>query len=116
MQRWSMEVTVCEIDSWGELLCGAENPKLVLVGAWRAGMGREVHGRSKREGTCVRLWPVHADTWHRPSKCCKVSVLQLKVNGRYGRQRLSGSVATCHGVEPLSSAWVLSGIQVIGSS
>ena len=116
VQRWSVEVTLCKIGSWGELLCGAENPKLVRVGAWRAGMGREVHGRSKRAGTRMRLWPVHAGAWHRPSECCAVSVLQLKANGRCGRQRLSGSVATCHGVEPLGSAWVLSGMQVMGSS
>ena len=30
-----------------------------------------------REGTCVYLWPVHADVWQKPSHC-KVIILQLK--------------------------------------
>ena len=43
-------------------------------------MGREVGGLEfKREGTDVYLWLTHADVWQRPSQCCKVIILQLKI-------------------------------------
>ena len=44
----------------------------------RGGMGREVGGRFKREGTYVYLWLIHVDVWQKPSQYCKVIILQLK--------------------------------------
>ena len=37
-------------------------------------------GRFKREGTCVYLWLIHIDVWQKPTKHCKIIVLQLKIN------------------------------------
>ena len=44
------------------------------------GMGREVEGRFKREGTRVCLWLTHADVRQKPTQYCKAIVLQLKIN------------------------------------
>ena len=44
------------------------------------GMGREVEGRFKREGTYVYLWLIHADVWQKPTQYCKAIILQLKKN------------------------------------
>ena len=44
----------------------------------RGGMGREVGGRVKREGTHVYLWPIHVDVWQRPTQFFKAIMLQLK--------------------------------------
>ena len=45
---------------------------------WRDGVGREVGGEYRREGTHVCLWPIHIDVWQKPSQYCKVLALQLK--------------------------------------
>ena len=47
---------------------------------WRCGMGREVAGRFKREGTYVNLWMIHVDVWQKPTQYCKAIILQLKIN------------------------------------
>ena len=43
-------------------------------------MGKEMGGRSKREGTYVYLWLIHVDAWQKPTQYCKAIVLQLKIN------------------------------------
>ena len=50
------------------------------VTAWSLGVEREVGTGFRREGTRVRLWPVHVDgeVWQKPSQYCKVVILQLK--------------------------------------
>ena len=45
----------------------------------RSGMGWEVGGRFKREGTCVHLWRIHVDVWQKPKQYCKAIILQLKI-------------------------------------
>ena len=42
------------------------------------GVGWEVEGRFKREGTYVYLWLIHADIQQKPTQCCKTIILQLK--------------------------------------
>ena len=44
------------------------------------GMGWEGGGSSKREGTHVYLWLIHADVWQKPRQCCKSIILPLKTN------------------------------------
>jgi len=36
-------------------------------------------GRSKREGTYVYLWLIHADIWQKPTQYYKAIILQLKM-------------------------------------
>ena len=43
------------------------------------GMGREVGGMFKREGTYACLWPIQADVWQKSTKYCKAITLQLKI-------------------------------------
>ena len=45
----------------------ADNPSPCPVTASRGGMGREVGGGFKREGTYVYLWLIHVDVWQNPS-------------------------------------------------
>ena len=45
----------------------------------RGGMGREVRGQFKREGTHVYLQLIHGDVWQKPSQYCKAIILQLKL-------------------------------------
>ena len=53
------------------------HPKSVL---WDniEGWGGEVGGRFMIRRTHVYVWPIHADVWQKPSKYCKVIILQLK--------------------------------------
>ena len=46
----------------------------------RGGMGWEVGGRFKREGTYIYPWPIHVDVWQKPTQYCKAIILQLKIN------------------------------------
>ena len=48
------------------------------VTTWRDGVGREVGGEFRREGTQVCPWPIHSDVQQKPSQYCKVLTLQLK--------------------------------------
>ena len=45
----------------------------------RVGIGWEVGGRFKREGTYVYLWLIHVDAQQKPTKYCKAIILQLKI-------------------------------------
>ena len=42
----------------------------------RGGMGWEVGGRFKREGTYVCVWLIYADVWQKPAQYCKAINLQ----------------------------------------
>ena len=46
-------------------------------------MGREVGGRSTREGTCVYLWMINVDVWQKSSQYRKVIILQLKIKQNF---------------------------------
>ena len=47
----------------GNLLYGSGNSNKGSVTTNRSGMGREMGGRCKREGTYVYLWLIHVDIW-----------------------------------------------------
>ena len=42
----------------------------------RGGMGGEVGGTFKREGTYACLWLIHGDVWQKPAHYCKATLLQ----------------------------------------
>ena len=46
----------------------------------RRGIGWEVEGSFKREGTYICLWLIHVDVWQKPTQYCKASIFQLKIN------------------------------------
>ena len=56
-------VTTCKIDSQCDFLFDSGNSKPGLVTTYRAGMGREVEGMFRWEGTWVNLWLIHVDVW-----------------------------------------------------
>ena len=56
------------------MMHGAQNQCSVIT--QRGGMGWEVGGRFKSEGTYVCLWLIHADVWHKPTQYCKAINLQ----------------------------------------
>ena len=49
------------------------------VTAWRGGMGWEVGGRFRREGTYVCLQLSLVAVWQKPTQYCKTMIFQLKV-------------------------------------
>ena len=46
----------------------------------RGGMGWEVGGSFKKEGTYVHLWLIHTDVWQKSTQYCKAIILQLKIS------------------------------------
>ena len=61
------------------------------------GMGWEVGGRFKKEGTCVYLWLIHVDVWQRLTQYCKAITLQLKINNNNNKK--DGTRQREHGQE-----------------
>ena len=45
----------------------------------RGGMGWEVGGRFKREGTYVYIWLIHVGMWQKQTQYCKAIILQLNM-------------------------------------
>ena len=54
-------MTICKIDSQWEFAVWLRKLNRGSVSIQRGGMGREMGGRSKREGTYVHLWLIHVD-------------------------------------------------------
>jgi len=52
----------------------------VLCDNIEGGMGWEVGGKFRREGTYVYLWLIHVDVCQKPTQYCKAIFLQLKIN------------------------------------
>ena len=48
------------------------------VTIYRGGMGWEVGGRFKREGTYVDLWLIHIDVWQKQTQYCKANYPSIK--------------------------------------
>ena len=46
----------------------------------RGGMGWEVAGRFRREGTYVYLRLMHVGVWQKPTQYCKAIILHLKID------------------------------------
>jgi len=64
----------------GNLLYDSGNSNRGSVTTYRGGIGREMEGKFKREGTYIYLWLIHADIWQKTTKFCKAIILQLKNN------------------------------------
>ena len=81
---WQSSVEACTLPyverrASGELLYDAGNSAWYFVTTERGGIGLEVGGRFKREGTNVYLWLIHVDVWQKSTQHCKALVLQLIV-------------------------------------
>ena len=65
----SMEayVTICKIDSHWEFVVWLRELELGLCNNLEGGVGRQVGGRLKSEGTWVHLWLIHVDVWQKPT-------------------------------------------------
>ena len=63
MERVTQKLTLTYVKyrANGNLLYGSGNSKRGSVSGWRGGMGREMGGRFKREGTYVYLWLIHVE-------------------------------------------------------
>ena len=62
----------------GNLLCDSGNSNRSSVTTYGSGMGREMGGRIKREGTYMYLWLIHFDIWQKTTQFGKVMILQFK--------------------------------------
>ena len=51
-----------------------------LCNRLKGGVGREIGGRSGREGTWVYLWLILVEVRQKTTKFCKAIILQLKKN------------------------------------
>ena len=71
-------ITICKMIEKGNLLYVSGNSNRGSVSTWRGGMGREMKGRFKMEGTYVYLWLIHAEVWQETTTFCKIIILQLK--------------------------------------
>ena len=71
----------------GNLLNDPGTPGSLLCDYLERGMGREVGGRSKGEGSHVHLWLLHADGRQRPTQFCKVIIFQLKIKSKEENQQ-----------------------------
>ena len=67
-------ITVCKIDSQWEFVYGSGISNRGSVSTWRGGMGRDMGGRFKREGTYVYLWLIHVEVWQKTAKFSKAIV------------------------------------------
>ena len=73
-------ITICKIDSQWEFAVCLRELKQGLCNNLGGGMGRDLGGRFKNEGTYVYLWLIHVDIWQKPIQCCKAIILQLKIS------------------------------------
>ena len=71
-------ITVYKTDSQWEFAVRLGNSIRGSVTSYRGGMGWEIGGRFKREGTYVCLWPIYVDVWQKTTKFSKAIILQLK--------------------------------------
>ena len=62
----------------GNLLYDSGNSNRGSATIQRGGMGRQMGGIFKREGTYVYLWLIHIDIWQKTAKFYKAIILQLK--------------------------------------
>ena len=62
----------------GNLLYDSGNSNSGSATIQRGGMGRQMGGIFKREGTYVYLWLIHIDIWQKTAKFYKAIILQLK--------------------------------------
>ena len=71
--------TMCKTDSQWEFAVWFREFKQGLCDRLKGGVGREMGGRSGREGKWVYLWLILVDVWQETTKFCKAIILQLKI-------------------------------------
>jgi len=54
---------------------------------YRGGMGWEVGGRFKREGTSVYLWLIHDDVWPKPTQYCNYPPIKNKLQKNFFKKK-----------------------------
>ena len=69
-------ITICKIDSKGNLLYGSGNSNRDSVSTKSGGMGREMEGRFKRKRIYVYLWLIHVEVSQKTAKFYKEIILQ----------------------------------------
>ena len=72
--------TMYKTDSQWEFAVWWRELKQGLCNKLKGGLGREIGGRSRREGTRVYLWPIFVDVWQKTTKFWKAIIHQVKVN------------------------------------
>ena len=75
---WKLTIPYVKYIANGNLLYDSKNSKRNSVTIQWGGMGREMGGSFKREGTYVYLWLIHVDPWHQTIKFCKAIIFQIK--------------------------------------
>ena len=73
-------ITICKIDSQWQCMTQGTDSNLDSVTTQRGGIGREVGGLFKWEGTQENLWLIHVDVWQKAKQNCKAIILQLKIS------------------------------------
>jgi len=68
---WKLTLLYVKQTANGNFLYDGGNSNRGSVSTWRGGMGRELGGRFKTEGTYVYLCLIHVDVWQRTTKFYK---------------------------------------------
>ena len=90
---WKLTLPYVKQTANGNLLYDG-NSNRGSITPWRAGMGREMRGRFKTEGTYIYLWLTYVDVWQKPTKFFKVIIFQLKNKMLKPERPVSQSEAT----------------------
>jgi len=80
---WKLTLLYVKQTANGNFLYDGGNSNRGSVSTWRGGMGRELGGRFKTEGTYVYLCLIHVDVWQRTTKFYKAIILRLKINKKF---------------------------------
>ena len=67
--------TICKIDSQWEFYVWLRELNQGLCDRLKSEMGREMGGRSRREGIWAYLWLILIDVWQKTTKFCKAIIL-----------------------------------------
>ena len=70
--------TICKRHSQWEFAVWLGELKQGLCDRLKGRLGKEMGGRSRREGTWVYLWLIFVYVWQKTTKFCKAIILQLK--------------------------------------
>ena len=75
---WKLTLSYVKLIANGNLLYDPRSSNWGSVANKRGGMGKEVGGSFKSEGTYVNLSMIHVDAWQKPTQFCKATFFQLK--------------------------------------
>jgi len=68
---------------WGAIAFSMYNTRSTnwcSLTTWMGGIGWEVGGGFRKEGTYVYLWLIYVDVWQKPTQHCNTIILQIKMN------------------------------------